>query len=147
MTSPATNPPAASEPGRPVPPDEEQSVGQLVTSALDDVSRLVRHEIDLVKAELTFSVKNGGAAAGLFATAAFVLVVSFVMLSMAFAYLIHLTGLDLAYCFLIVWFVYTLVAAILGFVGYKRVQYVGPPTRAIEQAKETKETLLRRGTS
>ena len=37
MTSPATNPPAASEPGRPVPPDEEQSVGQLVTSVVIDL--------------------------------------------------------------------------------------------------------------
>ena len=143
MTMPATHPPAAPQPGS-TPPAERESVGQLVTSALDDVSRLVRHEIDLVKAELTFSVKNGGAAAGLFAGAAFILVISFVMLSMAFAYLIHLTGLDLAYCFLIVWLVYTLIAAILGAIGYKRAQYVGPPTRAIEQAKETKEALLHR---
>ena len=41
--------------------------------------------------------------------------------------------------------VYLLVAAILGFVGYRKVRKVRGPERAIAQAQETKETLLRRG--
>ena len=53
--------------------EAEPSVGELVTSAFDDISTLVRHEIDLAKAELTVSVKNGGLAAGLFGAAAFLL--------------------------------------------------------------------------
>jgi len=124
--------------------EPEPSVGQLVTSAFDDVSKLVKHEIDLAKAELTFSIKNGGLAAALFGAAAFLLLLSVIMLSVAVAYLIHLTGLDLAWCFLIVWFAYTLVAGVLGFIGYKRIKYVGPPKRAIEQAKETKTALTQR---
>ncbi len=123
----------------------EPSVGRLVTSAFEDVSSLVKHEIELAKAELTFSVKNGGLAAALLGAAAFLLLISTVMLSIAFAYLIHLTGLNLAWCFLIVWGAYTLVAAILGFIGFKRFKYVGPPKRAIEQAKETKTALMTRG--
>jgi hypothetical protein len=123
----------------------EPSVGQLVTAALDDVSKLVKHEIDLAKAELTFSVKNGGLAAALFGAAAFMLLISVIMLSVAFAYLIHLTGLNLAWCFLIVWFGYTLVAGVLGLIGVRRVKYVGPPKRAIEQAKETRTALMTRG--
>jgi hypothetical protein len=140
MTSEVTQPqPSTTQPAEP-----EPSVGELVTAALEDMSQLIRHEIDLAKAELTFSVKNGGLAAGLFFAAVFMLLLSVVMLSIAFAYLLHLTGLDLAWCFLIVWFVYTAIAAVLGFVGYTRVKYIGPPKRAIEQAKETKETLLSR---
>ncbi len=125
--------------------EHEPSVGQLFTAALDDVSTLVKHEIDLAKAELTFSIKNGGLAAALFAVAGFLLLLSVIMLSVAIAYLIHLTGLDLAWCFLIVWFAYTLLAALLAFIGVKRVKYVRPPKRAIEQAKETKTALMNRG--
>lgn len=124
--------------------EQEPSVGQLVTSALGDVSTLIKSEIDLAKAELTFSVKNGGLAAALFAAAGLLLLLGVIMLSVAFAYLINLTGLDLAWCFLIVWFVYTLIAGVLGFIGVKRVKYVGPPKRAIEQARETKTALLSR---
>jgi hypothetical protein len=129
----------------PVQAEPEPTVGKLMTSALDDVSKLVKHEIELAKAELTFSIKNGGLAAALFGAAAFLLLMSVIMLSVAFAYLIHLTGLNLAWCFLIVWFGYTLVAAVLGFIGFKRVKYVGPPKRAIEQAQETKRALMTRG--
>jgi len=144
MTSPSTADVTQPQPTTTQPAEPEQSVGQLVTSALDDVSRLVQNEIALAKAELTFSVKNGGLAAGLFAAAVFMLLLSVIMLSIAFAYLLHLTGLDLAWCFLIVWFVYTALAGLLGFIGYTRMKYVGPPTRAIEQAKETKGALLSR---
>ena len=125
--------------------EQEPSVGQLVTSALGDVSTLIKSEIDLAKAELTFSIKNGGLAAALFVAAGFLLVLGVIMLSVAFAYLIHLTGLNLAWCFLIVWFVYTLIAGILGFIGFKRIKYVGPPKRAIEQAGLTKSALMNRG--
>jgi len=125
--------------------EAEPSVGELVTSALDDMSRLVKHELELAKAELTFSVKNGGLAAGLFGAAAFLLLLGVIMLSVAVAYLIHLTGLDLAWCFLIVWGAYTGLAAILAFIGWTRVKFVRPPKRAIEQAKETKAALTSRG--
>ncbi len=124
--------------------EQEPSVGELVTSALGDVSTLIKSEIDLAKAELTFSIKNGGLAAALFAVAGFLLLMSFVMLSVAIAYLIHLTGLDLAWCFLIVTFFYVLVAGILAFIGFKRVKYVGPPKRAMEQASLTKTALFSR---
>lgn len=125
--------------------EADPSVGELVTSALDDISTLVKHELELAKAELTFSVKNGGLAAGLFGAAAFLLLMGVIMLSVAVAYLIHLTGLDLAWCFLIVWGAYTALAAILAIIGWTRIKFVRPPKRAIEQAKETKTALTSRG--
>jgi hypothetical protein len=55
-----------------------------------------------------------------------------------------MTGLDLAWCFLIVFALYALVAGALGFVGVRKVKAVRPPERAIHQAQETKNTLMRR---
>ena len=62
---------------------------------------------------------------------------------MAIAYFIHMTGLDLAWCFLIVFVLYVLLAALLAFVGTKKVKQVRAPERAIHQAQETKNILQR----
>ena len=48
------------------------------------------------------------------------------MLSVAFAYFVHMTGLDLAWCFLIVFGVYLLLAGLLAFVGSGRSSRSGP---------------------
>jgi hypothetical protein len=55
-----------------------------------------------------------------------------------------MTGLDLAWCFLIVFAVYVAVAGLLAMVGLKKVKQVRAPQRAIHQAQETK-SLLKRG--
>ena len=61
-----------------------------------------------------------------------------------FAYLINLTGLDLVWCFLLVFLAFTLLAGLLGFIGYRKVRQVQGPQRAIHQAQEAKEALLNR---
>ena len=71
------------------------------------------------------------------------MLLAIIMLSVAFAYFLHFTGLDLAWCFLIVFAVYLLIAGVLGFIGSKKIKQVKAPQRAIEQAKENK-TLLKR---
>ena len=123
----------------------EPTIGQLVADASRDVSTLVQNEIALAKSELKVSVKAGGIGVGLFAAAAFVLVLAVIMLSVAIAYFISMTGLHLAWSFLIVFGLYLLVAGLLGFVGYKKVRKVRAPERAIHQAQETKNTLMHRG--
>lgn len=137
---------AAPSPSRaPAPPQEEPSIGELVASASRDVSTLIQHEIALAKSEIKVSVQAGGLGAALFGAAAFLLFLGVIMLSVALAYFIHMTGLDLAWCFSIVFLLYALVAGILAFVGYKKVRAVRPPERAIHQAQETKNTLMHRG--
>ena len=126
-------------------PVEEPSIGQLVASASRDVSTLVRHEIALAKSEVKVSVKAGGIGAALFAAAGFLLVLAVIMLSVAIAYFVNMTGLDLAWCFSIVFLVYVLIAGVLGFVGFRKIRGVRPPERAIHQAQETKTALLNRG--
>jgi Putative Actinobacterial Holin-X, holin superfamily III len=126
-----------------VPSKDDPTLGKLVADASRDISALVRGEIALAKSELKVSVKAGGLGLGLFAAAAFLGVLAVIMLSVAIAYFIHMTGLDLAWCFLIVFVLYVLVAALLGFVGLRKVKQVKPPERAIHQAQETKNILKR----
>jgi len=133
------------QPTTPAQVEEERSLGELITSAQKDFSQLVKQEVALLKSELRVSVKLGGVSIALFAAAGFVALLAVILLSFFFVYLVHLTGLDLVWSYAVVVLVYLLVAAILGFVGYRKVRKVRPPERAIAQAQETKETLLRRG--
>ena len=126
-----------------VPATDDPTIGKLVGDVSNDVSSLIRSEIALAKTELKFSAKAGGVGIGLFAAAAFLLVLAVIMLSVAFAYFIHFTGLDLAWCFLIVFGFYALVAAVLGLFGYRSVRKVRGPEASIEQIKETKAVLKR----
>ncbi len=126
--------------------DGDPTIGRLVTDATRDISALINKEIQLAKSELKVSVKAGGTGVGLFAAAAFLVLLAIVMFSMSLAYFIHWngSGLDLQWAFLIVFAVYVLIAALLGFIGYRKVRQVRPPDRAIEQAQETKRALTGR---
>jgi hypothetical protein len=126
-----------------VPSKDDPTLGRLFADASRDISSLVRQEIALAKTELQISVKTGGLGIGLFAGAALIGVLAVLVLSVAIAYLIHVTGLDLAWCFLIVFVLYVLLAALLAFVGTKKVKQVRAPERAIHQAQETKNILQR----
>lgn len=127
-----------------LPSKDEPTIGKLVGDATKDISTLVRSEIALAKSELKVSVKAGGLGLGLFGAAAFLGLLAVIMLSVAIAYFIHMTGLDLAWCFLIVFLLYVLVAGLLAFVGLRKVKQVKAPERAIHQAQETK-SILKRG--
>ena len=89
------------------------------------------------------SVRSGGLGLGLFAAAAFVAVLAIIMLSVAIAYLIHWNGdgLDLHWAFLIVFGGYLLLAALLGFVGFRKVKQVRAPEKAISQGREIPRAL------
>ena len=126
-----------------LPANDDPTIGKLVGDVSNDVSSLIRSEIALAKTELKFSAKAGGVGIGLFAAAAFLLVLAVIMLSVAIAYFINFTGLDLAWCFLIVFGFYALVAAVLGLFGYRSVRKVRGPEASIEQIKETKAVLKR----
>ena len=126
-----------------LPANDDPTIGKLVGDVSNDVSSLIRSEIALAKTELKFSAKAGGVGIGLFAAAAFLLVLAVIMLSVAIAYFINFTGLDLAWCFLIVFAVYLLLAGLLGFIGARMIKKVKAPERAIEQANKNKELLKR----
>ena len=88
--------------------DDEPTIGRLVHDASRDVSALVKKEIQLAKSELQVSVKAGGLGIGLFAAAAFLVLLAIVMFSISLAYLIHWNGdgLDLQWAYLCVFGLY-----------------------------------------
>ena len=128
------------------PVQDEPTIGRLVSDASRDISSLLQKEIQLAKSEIKISVRNGGLGAGLFLGAAFFAVMALIMLSVALAYVIHWNGkgLDLHWAFLLVFVIYLLVAALLGYVGYRKVRKVGPPEKAIAEGKQIKRALTQR---
>ena len=125
--------------------DTDPTIGRLVTDASRDISSLIQKEIQLAKSELKISVRAGGVGIGLFAGAAFIAVLAIIMLSVSFAYFIHWAGLGLHWAFLIVFGVYLLIAALLGYLGYRKVKQVRGPERAIEQGREIPKALKGQG--
>ena len=130
-----------------LPSKDEPTIGRLVSDASRDISSLVQKEIQLAKSELKVSVKNGGTGVGLFAGAVFFLLMGLVMFSIGLAYLFHWNGegLDLQWAFLLVFVIYLLVAALLGYLGYRKFQKVRGPEKAIAEAQKTKTALTTRG--
>ncbi|HET9423404.1 MAG TPA: phage holin family protein [Nocardioides sp.] len=122
---------------------DEPTIGRLVTDAQRDIRTLISKEIELAKSELKVSFTAGGIGLGLFAAAAFVLVLAVIMFSIALAYLIHWNGdgLDLHWAFLIVFGFYVVVAAIMIFIGVRKMKKVKAPERAIEQGREIPKAL------
>jgi putative superfamily III holin-X len=126
-----------------VPSEDEPTIGRLITDAQRDISTLITKEIQLVKSELKVSAKAGGIGIGLFAGAAFILVLAIIMLSVAIAYFINWNGegLDLHWAFLIVFGFYLLVAVLMVLIGVRKVKQVRAPEAAIRQGKEIPKAL------
>jgi uncharacterized membrane protein YqjE len=125
--------------------DTDPTIGRLVSDATRDISTLINKEIQLAKTELQVSIKTGGLGIGLFVGAAFFALMSLIMLSIAIAFLINWQGegLALQWAFLIVFGFYLLLAALLGYVGLRKVRKIRGPEKAIAQAQETKQILRR----
>jgi uncharacterized membrane protein YqjE len=125
--------------------DTDPTIGRLVSDASRDVSSLIRNEIRLAKSEIQVSVKAGGLGVAMFAGAGFFAVMALIMLSVAIAYFINWNGkgLSLHWAFLIVFGFYLLVAALLAFIGIRKVRKIRGPEKAIAQANETKQILKR----
>ena len=125
------------------PPEEEPTIGRLVADTTRDFSALVRDEIELAKSELKVSVKAGGISIAMFAVAVFLVLLAIVMISFAFAFFLDWLFAGTATSFLIVFAVYVLIAAVLGWIGSKKIKQVKAPEQTIESVKETKQVLTR----
>ena len=125
--------------------DTDPTIGKLVSDASRDVSSLIRTEIQLAKTELQLSVKAGGTGIAMFVAAAFFALMALIMLSVAFAYFLNWNGegLDLHWAFTVVFAVYLLVAALLTYIGVRKVKKVRGPEKAIAQANEAAQILKR----
>lgn len=120
---------------------DEPTIGQLVANASKDLSGLVRGEIELAKTELKKTAVKAGTGAGMFAAAAFLLVLVIILLSIAAAFGLTAAGLDPAIAFLIVAGVYLLIAVVLVLIGRRTLRGAKGPQRTIETSKESVEAL------
>lgn len=120
----------------------ERTIGQLVADASNDLSAIVRSEIELAKVEISNDAKNAGKGAGMFIGAAVFGAYGFGVLLLAIAWGIHALGLPVWAGLLIVAVLLFLGAGILALVGKKSVSRVkGKPERTIVNAQETIEAV------
>jgi Putative Actinobacterial Holin-X, holin superfamily III len=132
----------------PLPPDpgKERSLGEMLFDVSERVTLLIREEFALAKAELTEKLTTLGRGAGVGIAAGVFLLAALLMLLFAFAYLINdLLGIEgsIWVGFAIEALIWIIVAGIAGLVAKKLLGKVETPTpdMAIEELKETKETL------
>jgi hypothetical protein len=123
------------EPGaaRPVGVDD-RSVGELVSEAVSDLTRLVRFETDLAKRELLADVRRIGVSAALAATIVFTSFLMLVMLCFALAYGLQTLGVWDWASFLIVTGVLIVLAA-----GFAGIIYL--KVRRLDRLRKTRETV------
>lgn len=115
----------------------KRTLGQLVADATQDVSSIIRNEIQLAKAEVKTDVTKAGKGIGMFVGAG-------VMGFLGLIFLLHFIARGIA-VFLNVWAGYLivalllfLVAGILAMIGKKSVSNVNvKPERTIRNAQET----------
>ncbi|MDR8407652.1 phage holin family protein [Nonomuraea sp. 3-1Str] len=117
---------------------EEESLGSLVAQASNHISTLVRSEIELAKAEFRFDAKRVGTAGGLFAAAAFMAHLCLILASFTIAYALSHWLPDWL-SFLIVTVFYLLVAALLVFIGIRRLKGLAGMKRTARSIKGLKE--------
>jgi uncharacterized membrane protein YqjE len=111
------------------------STGDLLKQLSEEVSTLVRQEVELAKSELTEKGKKAGLGAGMFGGAGLFGVTAFFALTTCLILALS-HGMDGWLAALIVTVVYGAVAGVLALAGKKKVEEAGPP-----QPEQTVETL------
>jgi hypothetical protein len=125
--------------GRPDP--AETSVGELIGSISDDLSRLFRQEVELAKAELKQEAAKAGKAAGMLGGAGFAGYLAVVLLSFALVFGLG-NVIDLGWAALIVAVIWGAIGAVLYASGRKKLKTVDPmPRRTVDTIKEDAQWL------
>lgn len=118
-------------------PDPQPSVGELVRRASENVSTLVRAEIELAKTELSTTVKRAGIGGGMLAAAGVILLFSVPFLFVVIAEVLVAIGLPRWLSYLIVWVLFLLIAAVLALIGRRQLKKMSKPERTLKTAKDT----------
>jgi uncharacterized membrane protein YqjE len=119
----------------------EVSIGELAKDASTHLSTIIRGEVELAKTEIRGSVKNVSTGAIMFIAAAVILVFSLTFAFVGLAELLIFFGLWRWAGYAIVFGFFLLVAALLVFVGVRKVKKVRAPERTIATAKDTAQFL------
>jgi membrane protein len=116
--------------------DSERSISEVVKSIADDLGRLVRGELTLLKTEMRENASKLGAGAGLFGGAGLIGIFALQCLLLALIFGLIAAGLRAWAAALIVGLLLAAVAAVLALRGKKTVANASvAPTETIEQVK------------
>lgn len=115
----------------------DPSIGELVRDATTQMSTLVRAEVELARAEITRDVKKGMTGSVFFILAGVVALYSTFFLFFFVAELLD-NWLWRWVAFLIVFLLMVLLAAVFGFLGWRKVHKIRGPQQTIETVKETR---------
>lgn len=127
--------------------EKQQSLGSLVSGITEDLSALVRGEIELAKTEVRETMQVAGKGGGMLAGAALFGFLTLVFLLLTLAWGLVQLGLPTWAGFGIVALLLLIITAILGLVGKKRldeVQAQGGLVRTQASIEETKAALSRK---
>lgn len=122
---------------------EQQTLGTLVQGIAQDVSTLLRGEIELVKAELRDSAKNAASGGGLLAAAGVTAFLGVIFLLLTLAWVLVALGLPVWAGFGIVTLLLVAVAVLLAVLGRNRLQAVHGPERSQASLEKDKAVLTR----
>jgi uncharacterized membrane protein YqjE len=101
---------------------DDQTLGNLVSLAVKDVTQLIRCELDLAKLEFKADLRRLGVGGALLGVAAFVGCLVLMLLSFAFAYGLITLGIWTWAAFLIVAGAYVLLASLAVLIGFTKVR-------------------------
>lgn len=117
------------------------STGRLIASIKDDVTTLVRDEVELAKAELRESAARAGMGGALGLVAAYVVMLASILLVIAAGYGLTALGLHAGWAFLILGGALLLLAALLLLIARGRFAKVSGPKRAQRAAARARAAL------
>ncbi len=115
--------------------DQDASLGDLVAAATQNLSTLMKQEVQLAKIEIKREVVAAGKGAGLLGGAGALGALGGIFVSIALAYALN-EVLPTFLSFLLVGVVYLVVAGLLALVGKKSLSKVGPPEKTIATVKD-----------
>jgi uncharacterized membrane protein YqjE len=120
-------------------PDNQESVGALISGLLQDLQELVRGEVQLARTEFREDAMTAGRALGSIAAGAFVGVTGFIFLMLGVTYLIN-KELEMWLSAGIVGAVLAIIAAVMISAGRKKLSDSNfKPEQTIETLKEDRE--------
>jgi uncharacterized membrane protein YqjE len=124
------------------------STGELIKQLSQDLSTLVRQELELARAELTEKGKKAGMGAGMFGGAGVFALGAFGALT-ATLILLLAEGMDAWVAALIVTAVWGAVGGVLALQGKQKVEEAGPPQpeQTVETVKEDMQWAKRQAAS
>lgn len=116
-----------------------ESLGDLVSELTGDLSKLMRQELELAKAEIRQEAAKAGKATGMLAAAGFAGYLTTVLLSLALVFALGAV-MPLGWAALIVAALWGIAGAVLYSTGRAKLRTVNPkPERTVETLKEDAE--------